>query len=453
MFDVYNVETNKTSNKHELFKINQKTENNVSDSKSIEDLQLNLLNNSGSTSSNTSSESTKSPEYLSSPNKSLTLTNFSNPEKSPKQKENPNDFLGKKTKRFFFNVINKTTLTSIENKIDDKITNNSNVENLNSELSNNKNDQPKIIKKHIRRIHKNNNLNEGRWTLEEHIKFVEAIIKYGKDWKLVQNFVKSRSSAQARSHAQKFFLKLKTVKLPELFLDFTDDSVKNLYHMIQKIENFEKMKYGFSDKITTINILLNLSEEYFRYKTSIKNEQFDISKTKYITEITSKETIENFEITEQKIEESKLIENIEQKNEIDVKKNDEIKIIKNIIKNNNKIKKIKIEKEKNENNKNNNINIEKEDNKIENKNEYNFSIPSVPNRNNIDFNSEDDKNSYINEESEINLDMQRIIYCDDDYKFNNLEDYFLVNVPRSIKRYLLNCNPDKINLLNSRFYS
>ena len=352
MFDVYNVETNKTSNKHELFKINQKTENNVSDSKSIEDLQLNLLNNSGSTSSNTSSESTKSPVYLSSPNKSLTLTNFSNPEKSPKQKENPNDFLGKKTKRFFFNVINKTTLTSIENKIDDKITNNFNVENLNSELSNNKNDQPKIIKKHIRRIHKNNNLNEGRWTLEEHIKFVEAIIKYGKDWKLVQNFVKSRSSAQARSHAQKFFLKLKTVKLPELFLDFTDDSVKNLYHMIQKIENFEKMKYGFSDKITTINILLNLSEEYFRYKTSIKNEQFDISKTKYITEISSKETIENFEITEQKIEENKLIENIEQKNEI-VKKNDEIKIIKNIIMNNNKIEQINIENEKNENNKKN----------------------------------------------------------------------------------------------------
>lgn len=53
----------------------------------------------------------------------------------------------------------------------------------------------------------------GRWTKEEHIRFVEAILKYGNEWKDVQDYVKTRSSTQARSHAQKFFLKIKRCNL------------------------------------------------------------------------------------------------------------------------------------------------------------------------------------------------------------------------------------------------
>ena len=44
----------------------------------------------------------------------------------------------------------------------------------------------------------------GRWTKEEHIRFVEAILKFGNEWKEVQDYVKTRSSTQARSHAQKY---------------------------------------------------------------------------------------------------------------------------------------------------------------------------------------------------------------------------------------------------------
>lgn len=50
---------------------------------------------------------------------------------------------------------------------------------------------------------------KGRWTKDEHIKFVEAIMMHGNEWKKVQKVVKSRSSIQARSHAQKFFKKLR----------------------------------------------------------------------------------------------------------------------------------------------------------------------------------------------------------------------------------------------------
>jgi SHAQKYF class myb-like DNA-binding protein len=48
----------------------------------------------------------------------------------------------------------------------------------------------------------------GRWTKEEHQSFVEAIKLHGKNWKKVEEYVGTRTGAQIRSHAQKFFLKL-----------------------------------------------------------------------------------------------------------------------------------------------------------------------------------------------------------------------------------------------------
>ena len=51
--------------------------------------------------------------------------------------------------------------------------------------------------------------NSGRWTDEEHYKFIEAILIFGNDWRKVQQHIETRSSTQARSHAQKFFLRFK----------------------------------------------------------------------------------------------------------------------------------------------------------------------------------------------------------------------------------------------------
>lgn len=45
----------------------------------------------------------------------------------------------------------------------------------------------------------------GRWTKEEHQRFIEGLKKFGKNWKKVEEFVGTRTGAQIRSHAQKFF--------------------------------------------------------------------------------------------------------------------------------------------------------------------------------------------------------------------------------------------------------
>jgi SHAQKYF class myb-like DNA-binding protein len=53
------------------------------------------------------------------------------------------------------------------------------------------------------------NFNQGRWLPEEHKKFIEAMYIYGNEWKKVQEYIGTRSSTQARSHAQKFFIRLR----------------------------------------------------------------------------------------------------------------------------------------------------------------------------------------------------------------------------------------------------
>ena len=78
-------------------------------------------------------------------------------------------------------------------------------------------------------------LKAGRWTIEEHKRFVDAIIKHGNNWKMVQECIGSRSCSQARSHAQKFFLKLKRSDRPEFQSVAEHDSIVNLQHLMHSL--------------------------------------------------------------------------------------------------------------------------------------------------------------------------------------------------------------------------
>ena len=118
--------------------------------------------------------------------------------KIEKRKEIKNDFLGKKVK---FNVYEETELKG--NKIF-------------------------ITTKHQKKAE--------RWNKDERFKFLEALYNFGDNWKIIKKYIKSRSDVQVRSHAQKFFLKLRKFKDDSLGIDFTKGFYKNNRDMIKKLK-------------------------------------------------------------------------------------------------------------------------------------------------------------------------------------------------------------------------
>ena len=64
------------------------------------------------------------------------------------------------------------------------------------------------------------NGSQGRWTDEEHDKFIDGMRLFGKDWRRIEEYIGTRSCAQIRSHAQKYFNRLqrdlaKGIKRPD----------------------------------------------------------------------------------------------------------------------------------------------------------------------------------------------------------------------------------------------
>ena len=108
---------------------------------------------------------------------------------------------------------------------------------------------------------KNNNINynnknysAGRWKSDEHQRFIDAIIRYGNNWRQVQKCVGTRSSTQTRSHAQKFFEKLKRSKIfKREKYDFSKNSLKILHDIMKNLPDKEYNQ--------TLQALLSLSYE------------------------------------------------------------------------------------------------------------------------------------------------------------------------------------------------
>ena len=78
---------------------------------------------------------------------------------------------------------------------------------------------------------------KGHWSSEENKRFIEAIVKYGTNWEKVHNEVKTRSQIQIRSHAQKFYLRLKKCKNEELGINFTSNTIRSIKDMIKHIQS------------------------------------------------------------------------------------------------------------------------------------------------------------------------------------------------------------------------
>ena len=114
--------------------------------------------------------------------------------------------------------------------------------------------QKHIQSKNINIPYNNKNYSTGRWKSDEHQRFIDAIIKYGNNWRQVQKCVGTRSSTQTRSHAQKFFEKLKRSKIFQREnYDFSKNSLKILHDIMNNLPDKEYNQ--------TLNALHSLSYE------------------------------------------------------------------------------------------------------------------------------------------------------------------------------------------------
>ena len=148
---------------------------------------------------------------------------------------------------------------------------------------------------------------EGKWSKEEHDNFLKGLEIYGTNWKQFNNLIKFRTLSQVRSHAQKFYIKMKSCKNENLGINFTLNSIRNINDMVNQIKITNK-------NYDVVNIFKCLENEYNSLK---KNKKIIIKKN--IKNINKYNNENNF---------NNIKENDINKNNIDLEKNFLLNVIK-----------------------------------------------------------------------------------------------------------------------------
>lgn len=112
---------------------------------------------------------------------------------------------------------------------------------------------------------------EGPWTNEEHEKFIEGILKFGNKWKIIQEIIKTRNSTQVRSHAQKFFKKIKNLIMRQKENIDINEKIKlinNIFNLILPNKKVNKLDKNQKKKLLSaifcnINLDGNLGLDCF----------------------------------------------------------------------------------------------------------------------------------------------------------------------------------------------
>jgi len=133
------------------------------------------------------------------------------------------------------------------------------------------------------KLEENSNGNNGRWGKTEHLRFLAGCLLYKNNWKKVETYVRTRTSTQIRSHAQKYLKKLekkyfskspRNGKSPnDSFNDELNDLVFNKKDENDKNKN---IKENDNNKDNNINNNLINKEEEEKKNENEKNDNNDI---------------------------------------------------------------------------------------------------------------------------------------------------------------------------------
>ena len=212
----------------------------------------------------------QNPNYHSTTKNLYFSDKFSNSSEDERQKDYYQNQKSSKAINEIFNINNNNNNIQIENnhvfRIEEFTTNNLNNEEKNDSPENIEQNNDSKNENEMNKSNSNSNeYNSGRWSNEEHNKFIEGILKYGNEWKKVQNIIKTRTSTQARSHAQKFFLRLKKVGNQEILKD-ENKLLNYIISTCKKTKNNFNITEEQKEKLMSV-IRLNLKSEEFLNKS------------------------------------------------------------------------------------------------------------------------------------------------------------------------------------------
>ena len=143
-------------------------------------------------------------------------------------------------------------------------------------------------------IEEKNKILNGRWNKEEQIRFIKGCLLYGNDWTKLKKYVKTRTSGQIRSHAQKYLIKL-NMKYQKI--NFNDKIFQDFSNNNNIIKNYIN-NFNFYDMEKIEKIILFIFKKY-------NCDSFD---NKYYINDYEKIDYDDFEICEQLKEKEKIFQ-------------------------------------------------------------------------------------------------------------------------------------------------
>lgn len=143
-------------------------------------------------------------------------------------------------------------------------------------------------------IEEKNKILNGRWNKEEQIRFIKGCLLYGNDWTKLKKYVKTRTSGQIRSHAQKYLIKL-NMKYQKI--NFNDKMFQDFFNNNNIIKNYIN-NFNFYDMEKIEKIILFIFKKY-------NCDSFD---NKYYINDYEKIDYDDFEICEQLKEKEKIFQ-------------------------------------------------------------------------------------------------------------------------------------------------